>query len=126
MRTVITGGAGFIGSHLCERFLAEGHEVVAVDNFITGSLENLDHLRANSRFRFVGHDISSPLKIRDKLDNVLPPGSAGLIAIYDHPHAETVDTVLKNAIRKSTAQIDKASAKELKGGLAEAGAGLAG
>ena len=71
MRTLITGGAGFIGSHLCERFLAEGHEVVAVDNFITGNLENLDHLRANPRFRFVGHDVSNPLKLRDKLDNVL-------------------------------------------------------
>jgi dTDP-glucose 4,6-dehydratase len=71
VRTLITGGAGFIGSHLCERFLAEGHEVVAVDNFITGSLENLDHLRASARFRFVGHDISSPLKLKDKLDNVL-------------------------------------------------------
>src|SRR5205823_6545187 len=71
VRTLITGGAGFIGSHLCERFLAEGHEVVAVDNFLTGSLENLDHLRANPRFRFVGHDISNPLKLKDKLDNVL-------------------------------------------------------
>ena len=71
MRTLITGGAGFIGSHLCERFLAEGHEVVAVDNLITGNLENLDPLRSNPRFRFVGHDISNPLKIREKLDNVL-------------------------------------------------------
>lgn len=71
MRTLITGGAGFIGSHLCERFLAEGHEVIAVDNFITGSLENLDHLRANSKFKFIGHDISNPLKIREKLDNIL-------------------------------------------------------
>ena len=64
--------------------------------------------------------------IGDKLDDALPPGSAGVIAIYDHRHAEVVDGVLKNAIRKSTAQIDKASAKELKEGLAEAGAGLAG
>ena len=71
MRTLITGGAGFIGSHLCERFLHEGHEVVAVDNLITGSLENLDPFRANPRFRFIGHDISNPLKLRDKLDNVL-------------------------------------------------------
>jgi dTDP-glucose 4,6-dehydratase len=71
VRTLITGGAGFIGSHLCERFLAEGHEVVAVDNLITGNLENLDPLRSNPRFRFVGHDISNPLKIREKLDNVL-------------------------------------------------------
>src|SRR3954467_14680540 len=71
MRTLITGGAGFIGSHLCERFLAEGHEVVAVDNFLTGALDNLDHLRSNPGFRFVGHDISNPLKLKDKLDNVL-------------------------------------------------------
>lgn len=71
MRTLITGGAGFIGSHLCERFLAEGHEVIAVDNFITGALDNLDHLRANPRFRFIGHDISNPLKVKDQLDNVL-------------------------------------------------------
>ncbi len=50
MRTLITGGAGFIGSHLCERFLAEGHEVICVDNLITGSLGNVEHLRANDRF----------------------------------------------------------------------------
>jgi dTDP-glucose 4,6-dehydratase len=71
VRTLITGGAGFIGSHLCERFLAEGHEVVAVDNLLTGGLENLDPFRGNPRFRFVGHDISNPLKLRDKVDNVL-------------------------------------------------------
>src|SRR5207249_580633 len=71
VRTLITGGAGFIGSHLCERFLAEGHEVVAVDNLLTGSLENLDPFRGHPRFKFVGHDISSPLKLRDKVDNVL-------------------------------------------------------
>ena len=71
MRTLITGGAGFIGSHLCERFLADGHEVVAVDNLLTGSLENLDLFRGNPRFRFVGHDVSNPLKVREKVDNVL-------------------------------------------------------
>ncbi len=64
--------------------------------------------------------------IGEKLDDALPPGSAGLIAVYDHAHAEVVDGALANAIRKSIAQIDKASAKELKAGLEEAGAGLAG
>jgi len=64
--------------------------------------------------------------IGDKMDDALPPGSAGVIAVYDHAHADLVDETLANAIRKSTAQIDKASAKELKAGLAEAGAGLAG
>ena len=71
MRTLITGGAGFIGSHLCERFLAEGHEVVAVDNLLTGNLENLDPFRGNPQFKFIGHDISNPLKLREKIDNVL-------------------------------------------------------
>ena len=64
--------------------------------------------------------------IGDKMDDALPPGSAGVIAIYDHDQAGLVDEALENAIRKSTAQIDKASAKELKAGLAEAQAGLGG
>ena len=71
MRTLITGGGGFIGSHLCERFLAEGHEVVCVDNFITGSLANLDPFRDNPRFTFIGHDISNPLKVKGPIDAIL-------------------------------------------------------
>jgi len=64
--------------------------------------------------------------IGEKMDEALPPGSAGVIAIYDHDHADAVASALGNAIRSSTAQIDRASAKELKAGLAEAGAGLGG
>ncbi len=64
--------------------------------------------------------------IGEKMDDALPPGSAGIIAIYEHDGADAVAGALGNAIRSSTAQIDKASAKELKEGLAEAGAGLAG
>src|SRR5436190_4631855 len=64
--------------------------------------------------------------IAEKLDEVLPAGPAGLIAVYDHAHAEVVDGALANAIRNSVVQIDKASAKELKAGLKEAVAGLAG
>ena len=71
MRTVITGGAGFIGSHLCERFLARGHEVVCVDNLITGALANIDHLRGNERFTFLRHNISKALEIAGPVDNVL-------------------------------------------------------
>jgi dTDP-glucose 4,6-dehydratase len=71
MRTLITGGGGFIGSHLCERFLAEGHEVICVDNMITGSLDNLDHLRTNSRFTYKGYDISHPLEVDGPIDHVL-------------------------------------------------------
>jgi dTDP-glucose 4,6-dehydratase len=71
MRTVITGGAGFIGSHLCERFLERGDEVVCIDNLITGSLSNIEHLRSKDRFWFEEHDISEPIKIAGPVDNVL-------------------------------------------------------
>ncbi len=71
MRTVVTGGAGFIGSHLCESFLARGHEVVCVDNILTGSLANIEHLRGNDRFVFIRHDISHPLEIDGPVDHVL-------------------------------------------------------
>jgi dTDP-glucose 4,6-dehydratase len=71
VRTVITGGAGFIGSHLCERFLAEGHEVICVDNFITGNNANIDSLRSNARFQMMNHNISHPLKIDGPVDNIL-------------------------------------------------------
>jgi len=60
------------------------------------------------------------------MDEALPPGSAGVLAVYDHAHADDVDKVLANAVVKSLAQIDKASAKELKSGLAEAQEGLGG
>jgi dTDP-glucose 4,6-dehydratase len=71
MRTMITGGAGFVGSHLCERFLAEGHTVVAVDNLITGALANIAHLRSEPRFSFIHHDISRHLEIDGPIDNIL-------------------------------------------------------
>jgi dTDP-glucose 4,6-dehydratase len=71
MRTLITGGAGFIGSHLCERFLEMGHEVICVDNLITGALGNVEHLRSNDRFAFIRHDISHPLEIDGPVDIIL-------------------------------------------------------
>lgn len=71
MRTVITGGAGFIGSHLCERFLAEGHDVICVDNYITGTPANIEPLRRSDRFAFLRHDISHPLEIDGPVDNIL-------------------------------------------------------
>ena len=71
MRTLITGGAGFVGSHLCERFLARGHEVICVDNLITGSLANVEPLRTNPHFSFLRHDISHPLELDGPVDNVL-------------------------------------------------------
>jgi dTDP-glucose 4,6-dehydratase len=71
MRTLITGGAGFVGSHLCERFLAEGHEVLCVDNFITGSAANVEHLTRDKRFSFMHHNISTPIAVDGPVDNIL-------------------------------------------------------
>ena len=71
MRVLITGAAGFLGSHLCDRFLDEGHDVVGLDNFITGHPDNLAHLMGSDRFRFVRHDISTYTYIDGPLDGVL-------------------------------------------------------
>jgi dTDP-glucose 4,6-dehydratase len=71
LRILITGGAGFIGSHLCDRFLAEGYSVIAVDNLITGDLRNLEHLKDHPGFQFIEHDISLPLKVEGPLEAVL-------------------------------------------------------
>lgn len=69
--TVITGGAGFVGSHLCDRFLAEGHRVIAVDNLITGRAQNVEHLARDPRFELILRDVSQPLTIKGQVDQVL-------------------------------------------------------
>jgi dTDP-glucose 4,6-dehydratase len=71
MRILITGAAGFLGSHLCDRFLAEGHEVVGMDNFITGSPDNVAHLAGRSDFRLVEHDVTRYVQVDGPLDGVL-------------------------------------------------------
>jgi UDP-glucuronate decarboxylase len=71
MKTVlVTGGAGFLGSHLCENLLMRGHRVICLDNFYTGSPENIAHLSAHRRFRFVEHNIVSPLPITEHVDEI--------------------------------------------------------
>ena len=71
MRVLITGGAGFLGSHLCDRFLAEGHEVVALDNLITGSTRNIHHLAGNDHFHFIKHDVSNYIFVEGNFDAVM-------------------------------------------------------
>ncbi|MBI5601280.1 MAG: SDR family oxidoreductase [Gemmatimonadetes bacterium] len=71
MRVLITGAAGFLGSHLCDRFLRDGHEVVGLDNFITGHPDNIAHLTGNDRFSFVRHNISEFTYVAGPLDGVL-------------------------------------------------------
>jgi len=71
MRVLITGAAGFLGSHLCDRFLADGHDVIGMDNFITGRPENLAHLAGHPRFHFVQHDVTNFIFVDGPLDGVL-------------------------------------------------------
>ena len=71
INSVVTGGAGFLGSHLCERLIAEGHHVTCFDNLITGKLENIEHLLDSSEFEFVEHDVTRPFQIESRVDNVL-------------------------------------------------------
>jgi dTDP-glucose 4,6-dehydratase len=86
MRTLITGGAGFIGSHLCDRFIQEGHEVICLDNFITGNRDNVAHLLDHPKFRIIVHDISNDLEIPDLIDNVLHFASpASPVDYLEHP-----------------------------------------
>jgi dTDP-glucose 4,6-dehydratase len=71
MRVLITGGAGFLGSHLCDRFLAEGHTVIAMDNLITGNTANIEHLAGRDDFLFIKHDVTNYIYVEGPLDAVL-------------------------------------------------------
>ncbi len=70
MRIVVTGGAGFVGSHLCDRLLAEGHSVIAMDNLITGSTDNIAHLSSNKNFQFIYHDVTEYIYIAGEVDGI--------------------------------------------------------
>ncbi|MCA9986295.1 MAG: GDP-mannose 4,6-dehydratase, partial [Anaerolineales bacterium] len=71
MRVLITGAAGFLGSHLSDRFLAEGHTVIGMDNLITGSMDNIGHLMGHDRFTFVKHNVYNYIYVDGPLDAVL-------------------------------------------------------
>jgi dTDP-glucose 4,6-dehydratase len=89
MRILITGAAGFLGSHLCDRLISEGHQVVGMDNFVTGSPENIAHLAGNDSFTFYKHDVSQYIFVPGKLDAVMhfaSPASPNPASPYSYPN----------------------------------------
>jgi len=95
-RILVTGGAGFLGSHLCERLLNDGHEVICVDNFFTGTRRNIAHLQDDPRFELIRHDITFPLYIEvDEIYNLACPASP---IHYQHDPVQTTKTSVSGAI----------------------------
>ncbi len=121
LRILIAGAAGFIGSHICDRLLAEGHTVVAVDNLLTGSEQNLAHLTGNAQFRFIRHDITRALLLEGPLNAVLNMASPASPKDYLGHSLETLDvgsTGTRNMLelaRASGARFLQASTSECYG-----------
>jgi UDP-glucuronate decarboxylase len=118
-RVLVTGGAGFLGSHLCERLLGAGHYVLCVDNFFTGTKENVAHLLSNPRFELVRHDITFPLYVEvDEIYNLACPASP---IHYQYDPVQTTKTSVHGAInmlglaKRVKAKILQASTSEVYG-----------
>ncbi len=95
-RVLVTGGAGFLGSHLIDRLLAQGHEVICADNLYTGSKRNLEHLHRHPRFEFIRHDVTFPLYVEvDEIYNLACPASP---IHYQHDPVQTTKTAVHGAI----------------------------
>lgn len=93
---LVTGGAGFLGSHLCDRLLADGHDVICLDNFFTGSKRNIEHLIGHPRFELLRHDVTFPLYIEvDAIFNLACPASP---IHYQHDPVQTTKTSVHGAI----------------------------
>jgi UDP-glucuronate decarboxylase len=119
MRILVTGGAGFLGSHLCDRLLALGHEVISVDNFFTGTSRNLSHLKGNPNFESIRHDVSIPLKMEvDGIFNLACPASP---IHYQNDPVRTLKTSVYGAVnmlelaKQTKARILQASTSEVYG-----------
>ena len=86
MNIVITGGSGFVGSYLCEKLINDGHKIIVIDNLLTGSTENINHLMHNENFSFIEHDVQNHIEIENKVDYVLHFASAASPKAYtEHP-----------------------------------------
>jgi UDP-glucuronate decarboxylase len=119
MRVLVTGGAGFLGSHLCERLLSDGHDVIAVDNFFTGSKRNISHLTGRSDFELIRHDIVVPLLLEvDWIFNLACPASP---VHYQYNPVKTVKTSVMGTLnmlglaKRVRARILQASTSEVYG-----------
>jgi UDP-glucuronate decarboxylase len=119
MKILITGGAGFLGSHLCDRLISDGHEVICLDNFFTGSKQNIVHLLDNPKFELMRHDVVDPFKVEvDQIYNLACPASP---VHYQHNPIKTVKTSVMGAInalglaKRVGARILQASTSEVYG-----------
>ena len=118
-RVLVTGGAGFLGSHICDRLLAQGHDVICVDNFYSSTRDNILHLLDNPRFEFIRHDVTFPLYLEvDEIYNMACPASP---VHYQHDPVQTTKTSVHGAInllglaKRTGAKILQASTSEVYG-----------
>jgi len=118
-RVMVTGGAGFLGSHLCDRLIVDGHDVLCVDNFFTGTKDNIVHLVDNPNFEFMRHDITFPLYVEvDEIYNLACPASP---IHYQLDPVQTTKTSVHGAInmlglaKRTKAKIFQASTSEVYG-----------
>ena len=118
-RSLVTGGAGFLGSHLCERLLGMGHSVICLDNFFTGSPDNIAHLRSNPDFEVIRHDVIEPIRLEvDRIYNLACPASP---VHYQHDPVYTMKTSIMGALnmlglaRRTGARVFQASTSEVYG-----------
>ncbi len=118
-RILVTGGAGFLGSHLCDRLIAGGHDVLCVDNFFTGNKRNVEHLLSHPRFELMRHDVTFPLYVEvDEIYNLACPASP---VHYQHDPVQTTKTSVHGAInmlglaKRTRAKIFQASTSEVYG-----------